>query len=143
MQYILQLYNIVVLLLSFGKPRYGLCTAVYTAAIQFVILLLSFKMPRYRLCNAVYTTAEQYCYIIIIIRNAKEQTVQCIIYCSCTIFLYYSYHLKFQVTDGVMQYILQLYNIVILLFSFGMQRYRLCNAEYTVAVQYCYIIIII
>jgi len=42
-----------------------------------------------------------------------------------------------------MQYILQLYNIVILLLSFRMPRYRLCNAVYTAAVQYCYIIIII
>ena len=115
-QYILQLYNI-------------------------FILLLLFKMPRNRLCNAVYTASLQYCYIIIIIRNAKVQTLQWSIYCSCTILLYYYYHLKFQGRDCAMQYILQLYYIVILLLSFGMPRYRLCNAVYNAAVQYCYIII--
>ena len=118
MQYILQLNNIVILLLSFG-------------------------MPSYRLCNAVYTAAVQYCYIIIIIRNAKIQTVQCSIYCSCTIFLYYYYHSECQSTDCAMQYILQQYNIVILLLSFKIPKYRLCNAVYAAAEQYCYIIIII
>ena len=143
MQYILLLNNIFILLLSF-KYQGTDCAMQYIVQLyNIVILLLSFGMPRYRLCNAVYTAAVQYCYIIIIIRNAKVQPVQCSIYCSCTIFLYYYYHSECQCTDCAMQYTLQLNNIVILLLSFGMPKYSLCNAVYTAAVQHCYIIIII